>query len=283
MIHAAETPFKLALAQMRVLGGAKEANLARADQCIDEAARHGADVVLLPEAMPLGWTHSSARTQADEIPDGLSCRVLAAAAKRNRVYLCSGVIERSGPDIFNSAVLIAPDGSVLAHHRKLNELAIAHGLYALGDRLQVARTRFGTFGLMICADGFAQGQVISRTLGYMGAHVILSPSAWAVPAGHDNAKEPYGQLWLDNYGPAARDFHLWIASVSNVGWITDGPWNGRKCIGNSLVIGPSGKPALTGPHGVDAETILYTEIEPVPRPAQGDQWAELAGSKLESH
>ena len=267
--------FKLALIQMRVEGGLKDANLARAERCIAEAGRAGASVVLLPEAMTLGWTHSSARTDADEVPSGQSCRLLADAARRNGVYVCAGLIERCGPSIFNSAVIIAPDGQVAAHHRKLNELAIAHDLYALGDRIQVARTPFGTFGLMICADGFASGQVISRALGYMGADLILSPSAWAVPADHDNVKEPYGKLWLDNYGPVARDFRLWIASVSNVGPITDGPWKGRHCIGNSLVVDPSGRAALTGPYGVDAETILYIDIAPIPRPAQGDQWAAL--------
>jgi len=34
-------------------------------------------------------------------------------------------------------VPIGPDGNLLLHHRKLNELDIAHDLYALGDRLQV--------------------------------------------------------------------------------------------------------------------------------------------------
>jgi predicted amidohydrolase len=127
---------------------------------------------------------------------------------------------------------------------------------------------------MICADGFAEGQVLARSLGYMGAEVILSPSAWAVPADHDNQRDPYGKLWLDNYSPVARDFQLWIAGVSNVGWITDGPWKGRKCIGCSLVVGPDGASVLQGPYGVDAETVLYMDISPVSRPAQGDQWAE---------
>jgi predicted amidohydrolase len=267
--------FKLALAQMRVLGGQKDANLRRAVELAAQAAQAGASLVLLPEAMTLGWTHSSAKREPDEIPGGLSCRVLAEAAKRHRIYICSGLVERHGPSIYNSAVLLGPDGSVLAHHRKLNELDIAHDLYALGDRLQVVRTPLGCFGLMICADAFAGGQVISRTLGYMGADLILSPSAWAVPADHDNAKEPYGRLWLDNYGPVARDFQLWIAGVSNVGWITDGPWTGRQCIGCSLVVDPSGQAALQGPYGVDAEALLYLDVSLPARPAQGDQWAEL--------
>lgn len=267
--------FKLGLIQMRVAGGRKEENVRHAVDLIQQAARSGAMVVVLPEAMTLGWTDPSANTEAEAIPDGFSCSALRAAARSNRVYVCSGLVERQGQTVYNAAVLIAPSGDVLLHHRKLNELEIGHEYYALGDHLAVARTPLGTFGLMICADAFARGQVLTRALGYMGAEVILSPSSWAVPAQHDNQKEPYGRLWLDNYCPVARDFRLWIAGVSNVGWITSGPWQGRKCIGCSLVVGPQGQPVLAGPYGAEAETILYADIEPVARPAQGDGWERL--------
>jgi hypothetical protein len=93
-----------------------------------------------------------------------------------------------------------------------------------------------------------------------------------VPADHDNAREPYGDLWRQNYRPVAEAFRLWIAGVSNVGWLTDGPWKGQKCIGCSLVIGPEGQEILQGPYGADAEAILHVDIEPRPRPAWGCGW-----------
>jgi predicted amidohydrolase len=263
------------MVQMEVIGGAKETNLRRAADRIRRAAASGARVIVLPEAMSLGWTHSSARTEADPIPEGRSCQMLCEVANETGAYVCSGLIERAGTQVFNSAILIGPDGQILLHHRKLNELRFAHDLYALGDRLQVVRTPIATFGLMICADGFAAGQVISRTLGYMGADVILSPSAWAVPADHDNAREPYGKLWLDSYGPGAKDFRLHILGVSSVGAITDGPWTGRKCIGCSLAVGPGGRPIVQAPYGEKADTIVYVKIIPIERPAQGDAWADL--------
>jgi predicted amidohydrolase len=128
---------------------------------------------------------------------------------------------------------------------------------------------------MICADAFARGQVVSRTLGLMGADIILSPSAWAVPAEHDNHAEPYGKLWLDNYGPVARDFRIWIAGCSNVGPLKAGPWQGRRCIGCSLVVGPNGEQVIMGPYGETAETILQVPIALQPRPARGDGWEHL--------
>ena len=258
--------FKLALAQMRVEGGAKEANLARAAKFVADAASAGAQVVLLPETLNLGWTHASARTAQEEIPGGETCEWLRALAQRHGVYLCAGLVEIAGGVLFNAAVLFDPQGRLLLHHRKLNELDIAHDLYANGDRLGVAHTPLGTLGLMICADAFARDQVVSRTLGLMGAQLILSPCAWAVPADHDNARLPYGWRWLECYCPVARDYQLWIAGCSNVGWINDGPWLGRKCIGNSLVVNPRGEPVLHGPHGVDAEALLLIDVALETRP-----------------
>jgi predicted amidohydrolase len=263
---------RLGLVQMLVKPGDPEGNLGRARERVAEAARGGARVVVLPEAMDCGWTHPSARELAGPIPGGATCSALVSMAKACGVYLCSGLIERAGEGLFNAAVLIDPSGGILLHHRKLNELGIAYDLYAQGDRLGVARTPLGTLGVMICADGFAAGEVVGRTLGLMGADVILSPSAWAVPAEHDNAREPYGKLWRDCYGAVAREYGVWIVGVSNVGAIPAGPWAGRKCIGCSLVVGPDGEPVLRGPYGEGAEAILYVDIVPQPRGVRGSSW-----------
>jgi hypothetical protein len=97
--------------------------------------------------------------------------------------------------------------------------------------------------------------------------VILSPCSWAVAADHDQAREPYGDLWLTNYGPVCREFGVWVASASNVGRIRGGPWAGRPCIGCSLVVGPDGLQRLTGRYGERAEELLQIRIEPQARTA----------------
>src|SRR5689334_7570042 len=72
--------FKLALAQMLVNGGDKNGNLAHATRMIQQAAAAGADLVLLPEAMDLGWTHPSALSEAEPVPEGQTYRCLRRAA-----------------------------------------------------------------------------------------------------------------------------------------------------------------------------------------------------------
>jgi predicted amidohydrolase len=251
--------FKLALAQIRIQPGERASNLDRATAFIRTAAEAGAKLVLLPEAFPLGWMHPTA--DADEIPGGDSCRRLVKLARDHGIFLCSGLIERWENKIFNAAVLIDPSGEVVLHHRKINELAIAHDLYTLGDRLAVAETPLGRIGLMICADAFAPGLAISRTLGLMGAELILSPCAWAVPPDHDNAADPYGSLWIKSYSPPCREFGLWIAGCSNVGPISTGPWRGRLCIGSSLVLDPNGEIKLKGSYGELAEELLFVNVD----------------------
>jgi predicted amidohydrolase len=272
--------FKLALIQMYIDGGNKTQNLTHAEKMIIEAAANHADFVLLPEAMNLGWTHPAAKKDSDEIPTGESCRRLTKLAKQYNLYICSGLVEKSGSKVYNSAVIISPVGEVILHHRKINELDIGHDYYEQGDKLNVCHTELGTLGLMICSDAFAEQKVLSQSLCYMGADVILSPSSWAVPADHDNTKQPCGKTWYNHYAPVCKKYSVWIAGVSNVGPIKAGPWQGFRCIGNSLVLDPQGNINAEGPFGIDAETIIYAKIEPVERPARGSTWADYWKSKL---
>lgn len=262
MIPSPVAPFRLALAQMLVEGGRPAENLRRAEQRIAEAAAGGAQVVVLPEALSLGWTHPSAALGAEPIPDGPSCRRLRRAARQAGVYVAAGLVEAVDGRIFNSAVLIDPDGGVLLRHRKIHELDIALGLYSCGsaDCLSVTPTPFGVLGLMVCADAFAPGEWITRRLAALGAQVLLSPCAWAVPPGYDQAREPYGRLWKECYGAPARDCRLWIAGASSVGPISAGPWAGWACIGCSLVVGPDGAPVRMAPYGPAADTLLYVDV-----------------------
>jgi predicted amidohydrolase len=264
--------FKLALVQMYVEPGNLQRNLSHASSLIAEAAAGGADIVLMPEVLDLGWTHPSAKEYADKVPGGKTFKSLAAAAKKNNVWVCCGIVERDGNVVYNAAVIIDNKGDLQIKHRKLNELDIAHDVYGQGDRLGVCKTPWGTIGLMICADGTAIDHVLARSLCYMGADVILSPSSWAVPPDHDNIKEPYGKTWRDAYMPVAKEFSVWIASASNVGPVTEGPWKNWKCIGCSLITGPVGKEEFMGPYGETAEKIMFYNINPVKRPARGTGW-----------
>ncbi|MBI3962204.1 MAG: carbon-nitrogen hydrolase family protein [Deinococcus sp.] len=270
--------FKLAMGQMLVEGGNASANLKRATQMIKEAAAQGCTVIVLPECLDLGWTDPSARELAQPIPGKYSDQ-LCQAARQAKIYVAAGLTERAGDRIYNAAVLISPEGEILRKHRKINVLDIAQDLYSTGDSLAVTRTPLGTIGVNICSDNFPNSLALGHSLARMGAQLLLSPSAWAVDADHDNNQEPYGDLWKTAYTTLAKLYDLTVVGVSNVGWMRGGPWKGRKCIGCSLVIGPGGKILAQGPYGESAESLVVVPITLVPPKVTGTAITDMLASK----
>jgi len=269
---------KLAMGQMRVEGGKARENLQRAGEMIRQAAAQDCRIVVLPECLDLGWTHPGARKSAQPIPGVFSDR-LARAAVIAGIYVVAGLTERAGPRIHNAAVLIDPAGRILLKHRKINILDIAQDLYTTGDRLGVVETPLGTIGVNVCADNFPDSLCFGHTIARMGAQALLSPSAWAVPADYDHRAEPYGGLWKDAYTTLARLYEMPVVGVSNVGPITAGPWQGRKCIGCSLAVGGDGGILAQAPYGEDAEYLMPIELELTPRRVTGTDIAEMLRRK----
>jgi len=270
--------YDIGMGQMLVKGGAVRENLDRAVVMIDQAARKGCRLVLLPECLDCGWTFPESPRLAEPIPGSYS-DVLAKAAKANDIYVVAGLTERDGRDTYNSAVLISPDMGIVLKHRKINELTIAHDIYSIGDRLGVIHTPLGTIGVNICADNFPDSLVLGHSLARMGAQIILSPSAWAVDADHDNQKNPYGGGWRRSFTELATLYDMTVISVSNVGRIIAGVWKGRKCIGCSMAVGPGGKPLADCPYGETAEYLGIAKVELTPRKAKGTAISEMLKEK----
>jgi predicted amidohydrolase len=251
---------RIGMAQMLVVGAQPAANLERAAAFVRDAASKGCRVVVLPECMDLGWTDPIARQLAQPIP-GPHTQRLAQAAMQNGIFIVAGLVERAEGKLYNAAVLIDPHGQILLVHRKINELEIAHDLYSIGDRLAVARTELGTLGISICADNFPNSLAIGHVMARMGAQILLSPSTWAVDADHDNQVKPYGERWRSAYRELGRLYDLPVIGVSNVGWLTDGPWKGKKAIGCSLATNDRGGVLAEGPYGESAEALIVIDVE----------------------
>ena len=265
--------YRVGMAQILVEGGQPDANLGRAVRAIGEAAAQGCRLVVLPECLDLGWTDPSARDLARPIPGPHADR-LAQAAREHRIYVAAGLVERAGDRLYNAAVLIDPEGRVLLHHRKINELDIALDLYSIGDRLGVVETELGTIGLATCADNFSSSLAIGHVLARMGAQLVLSPSAWAVDADNDNGREPYGALWLDSYGELARLYDVTVVGVSNVG---GSPGARGGAARSSAARWRWDRAERSWPEGrtASAEALVFVEVDPRPPIGRGTAIAEV--------
>lgn len=143
------------------------------DSAIEEAARQGADLVVLPETLNYYGTGLDMAACAEPIP-GPSTDHFARLARKHNLYIVAGLVERAGALVHNTAALIGPDGRVQGTYRKValprNEIEAG---VTPGEGYPVFETRFGRLGMMVCYDGFFPE--VARRLSANGAEVIAWP------------------------------------------------------------------------------------------------------------
>lgn len=131
-------------------------SLDRAARVVERGAGAGADLVVLPEMCTTGFTMESARYA--ESVSGPAATRLAELARQHRTHLLAGAATRdvsAGREaFFNSALLFAPDGELLAEYRKQRLFAYAgeREAYEAGGNpvvVNIAGVRIAPF---ICFD-----------------------------------------------------------------------------------------------------------------------------------
>lgn len=230
---------KLALAQLLVEGTEPERNFERAERLIASAKKENCDLVLLPETIDFAWTHPDALQQAKFIPGEYS-NLFCDLAKKHNIWLCVGLTEKTETCNYNTALLIDNTGNIIGKHRKINLLTVEFPYYGVGQKLEVFDTPFGKIGLNICADNYLDAIDIGHTLARMGAQLILAPSSWTVEHSITEAEDPYHDKWIKPLSVIAKAHEIVIASATSVGYIVGGPYEGKKMVGCSLCMNPSG-------------------------------------------
>ncbi|HUT34505.1 MAG TPA: carbon-nitrogen hydrolase family protein [Planctomycetota bacterium] len=248
---------KLALVQFQVEPHAPEANLAKAERFVAQAAAAGAELVVFPEYFvtgPLG----NRKDLADA--DGRYRAAFQAMAKGHGVDLVPGSIaESEGGRFHNTAYYIASDGSVPGRYRKVN-LWVSEKLWVTpGEGAVVCDTRFGRVGLAICWDlAFPE---LFRDMLRQGAEIVVCPSCWCFEdAGAGQRHNPRAEeLFVDSLC-VARAFENEVAvAFCNVAGEFDTPGGRRHSMGHSQVAVPfKGAVALLG-HSDEA--MLVAEID----------------------
>jgi predicted amidohydrolase len=140
---------------------------------IADAAKQCADLVVLGETITYVGLGKSFADVAEPIP-GPSTEYFCALAKKHKIYIVVGLVERDGHLIYNVAVLIGPDGRIIGKYRKvcLPRSEVEAGL-SPGREYPVFDTPIGKIGMMVCYDGFFPE--VARELSNRGAEVIAWP------------------------------------------------------------------------------------------------------------
>ena len=168
---------KAALAQIDASVGDKMKNLKKLEKAVGAAK---ADLFLAGELFLSGYMARDAFAQLAEPIDGPAVKTVQFIAQEYSTHVVFGMPEReeSTKRLFNSSVLVAPDGKV-ASYRKVylaNFGPFEEGLYfGRGDGLTLAETKLGKIGLLICYDAFFPE--LAKAYALQGADVLAIISA----------------------------------------------------------------------------------------------------------
>jgi nitrilase len=171
---------------------------------IREASKNGATLVAFPESFIPGFpiwaalrppieNHDFFRSLAMQSvrKDGQEVARLCAAAREYGVYVSTGISEGTDASVgclWNSNLLIGPDGNILNHHRKLVPTFYEKLIWANGDArgLRVVATDVGRLGMLICGENtnplsryalMAEGEQV---------HISTYPPIWPTRPPSDN-------------------------------------------------------------------------------------------------
>jgi predicted amidohydrolase len=157
------------------------------------ADQAGADLVVLPELWVPGGFSYRTWSECAELIDGPTITAIAAAACRIGAVVHAGsIVERApasatGPELgptgrglWNTSVLLGPDGQRLARYRKIHRFGFGEGepkLLEAGEDVVTAVLPDGTVaGLATCYD--LRFPELFRLLSDAGARMVVIPAAW---------------------------------------------------------------------------------------------------------
>lgn len=227
---------KVAVGQIAPTWLDTQANLQKMAKVLEEVASGGGcDLMVFPELASQGYVKAPGapdyqsfsaayRRVATRVP-GLFTDGLGELARKHGCYIISGFTEAHPTltgNIFNSAVLVSPDGKVMGVHRKVHvpghEKAYFHG----GNTFEVYKTDLGQLGMMVCADFCAPES--ARTLTMKGAEIICVPYAYPANAYPNND--------VFNWANATRAWENgnFMVAADRVGKEDANEFWGRSCV-----------------------------------------------------
>jgi predicted amidohydrolase len=207
-----------------------------------------ADLMVLPELCTTGYLFASRSELArlsEPVPDGPTCEAAAKLSRVANTAIVWGMAELAGSCIFNSAVMVTPQGEFHVYHK-------AHLFVDEKDLFDPGDSPFPVFdlgsvkvGMLVCFDHFFPEA--ARSLALHGAQIICHPS---------NLVLEYAQS--NSITRAVENRVFWILA-NRTGSETLGEktltFNGRA------VCRPARQSGF-GRAGPDAEEILVAEIDP---------------------
>lgn len=175
----------IGILHLNVRHGAPRENRASLLAHAEEAAARGAKIIVAPELALSGYSFEGMHEIAPHAEEltGETVTALSRLARRYGVYVGTGIAEYDGRTgiFYNSAVVLGPEGELVAHHRK----HVAERRWSCPGQpsaMSCFDTPWGKVGLLICADTYYG--LLPRSHVLHGADLLLVSANWP-PTGLD--------------------------------------------------------------------------------------------------
>ena len=249
-------PMHLALGQAPIVLGDIEKNLKIMESLIKNAQEKcdgNLDLIGFPELFITGYNlRDNYSKVAEEIPSSSKAQKgMANLAKKHNVHIATGIVEKYGKTLFNSAIMIGPEGYI-GHYRK--QFLPNFGpfeekmFFGEGNETPVFDTPFGKVGIHICYDIFFPDT--SMGLALNGADLILNLSA------SPTTSRPLFHRVIPARAIETTCFYAYANNVGTQGSLT--------FAGESVIVDPRGKTIANIPsfeEGVIVCELPFEELD----------------------
>ena len=111
---------KIAAVQMIARPASLSERLARAETLVVHAAQGGAQLVVLPELFNTGYEYCDENCRRAEALDGPTSTWMKQTANRYSVHIAGTFLRLDSQDIYNTLLLVAPDGRAWRYDKNSN-------------------------------------------------------------------------------------------------------------------------------------------------------------------
>lgn len=235
---------KVSLAQMDIVVGQVDDNLAKARAMVAEAAHRSSELIVLPELWSTGYDLENAAGHASNLETGIFSRMAALAAEHN-IHVAGSCLSVLGPGKFgNTLACFGPDGNRLGAYSKVHlyRLMQEDRFLTAGQQTSVIKLPWGIAGLAICYD--LRFPELFRKYALQGATMVIVPAEWP---------RPRIAHWRTLLRARAIENQMFVVACNRVGESTTDQFPGH-----SAVIDPWGRAVVEG--GED-EMLLTADID----------------------
>lgn len=245
---------KVAAIQM-VSTAVVEENLDSVRRLIADAARQGAQLVLLPEYWPImGMKDSDKVAHAEQLDAGPIQKFMSDAAREHGLWLIGGTLPMVAPEadkVLNTVMVYNPDGEHVVRYDKIHLFSFTKGEESYdeartivhGTKVASFEAPFGRVGLSVCYD--LRFPELYRAMG--DCALIVMPAAFTYTTGKAH--------WEILLRARAIENQCYVLAAAQGGLHR----NARRTWGHSMLIDPWGEVKAVLPEG---EGVVCGEIDP---------------------